>query len=284
MPPTSDHEQFFYRFDPTSSDDYHAYTPNTRGRRINTPNRAGRNRHMNNSVRAEAYLDRYAMTGTITRLQDRHSEEGYGGYCSPADGYGSHHTQICHHFPLLNSPSLLHAIAILFPHQMAETWAIEALIQTAIPRRNMNEAAGQAVPRRNVWVPPRLLIATYIMVAAIPVSVSIHDRTSPAGGHRHGSHFHCTESNTASYASGQSRSSRGHSSSHSHSLSHTANTTDAHQPLLNSISSVSASKKLLRSNAFPNDESNYDEESGTGLDSLPANNHAAMHASASCTS
>jgi hypothetical protein len=69
MPPTSDHEQFFYRFDPTSSDDdRHAYTPNTRGRRTNTPDRAGRNLHMDNSVRAEAYLDRYAMMGTKTSL------------------------------------------------------------------------------------------------------------------------------------------------------------------------------------------------------------------------
>jgi hypothetical protein len=82
--------------------------------------------------------------------------------------------QICHPLPLLNSPSLLRAIAMLIPHHIAETWAVEALIQTAVPLCNMHGAAGQAVPRRYVWVPPRLLIATYIMVAAISMSVSAY--------------------------------------------------------------------------------------------------------------
>ncbi len=91
MPPTSDHEQLFSRFDPTRSDDRNAYIPNTRGHRTNTPDRAGRNCHMDNSVRTDAYLDRYEMTGTITRLQeDRHSMAGYYSYPSPVDGYGSH--------------------------------------------------------------------------------------------------------------------------------------------------------------------------------------------------
>jgi hypothetical protein len=82
--------------------------------------------------------------------------------------------QICHLLPLLNSPSLLHAIAILRPHHMAETWAVEALIQTAVPRRKMSGAAGQVMPHGNVWVPPHLLIATYIRVEAIPMPVSAY--------------------------------------------------------------------------------------------------------------
>ena len=68
----------------------------------------------------------------------------------------------------------MRAIAVLLPHHMAETWAIEALIQTAISYHRMNGAAGQAMPRCNVWVPPHLLVATYIMVAAIPMPVSAY--------------------------------------------------------------------------------------------------------------
>ena len=91
MHPTTDHEQLFSSFYPASSDDRQPYMPNTRGRRTNTPDRAGRNHHMDNSVRTEAYSNRYEVTGTIRRLQeDRHSEEDYDGYCSsPADGNGS---------------------------------------------------------------------------------------------------------------------------------------------------------------------------------------------------
>ena len=90
MPQTSDHEQFFSRFDPTRSNNRNVYNmPNIGGHHTNTPDRAGRNTHnMNNSVRAEACLDRYKMTkmtGTITMLQeDRNSKEGYDSY------YGSH--------------------------------------------------------------------------------------------------------------------------------------------------------------------------------------------------
>ncbi len=38
----------------------------------------------------------------------------------------------------------------------------------------MNGAAGQAMPSCNVWVPPHLQIATYVMVAAIPMPVSAY--------------------------------------------------------------------------------------------------------------
>ncbi len=39
----------------------------------------------------------------------------------------------------------------------------------------MNGAAGQAMPSCNVWVPPHLLVvATYVMVAAIPMPVSAY--------------------------------------------------------------------------------------------------------------
>ena len=45
--------------------------------------------------------------------------------------------QICHPLPLLNSPSLMCAKAVLLPHHMAETWDIEALIQTVVPHHRM---------------------------------------------------------------------------------------------------------------------------------------------------
>ena len=80
--------------------------------------------------------------------------------------------QICHPLPLLNSPSLMCAKAVLLPHHMAETWDIEALIQTVVPHHRIKGAAGQAMPSCNVWVPPHLLVvATYIMVATIPTPV-----------------------------------------------------------------------------------------------------------------
>ena len=84
--------------------------------------------------------------------------------------------QIFHLLPLLSGPSLLRGIiAILHPHHMAETWYVEALIQTAIPHCKINGAASQAMPQHgNIWVPPHLLMATCIMVEAIPMSVSAY--------------------------------------------------------------------------------------------------------------
>lgn len=86
--------------------------------------------------------------------------------------------QICHPMvPLLNSPSLMRVKAVLLPHHMAENWDIEALIQTVVHHHRMNGAAGQAMmPSCNVWVPPPhlLVVATPVMVAAIPMPVSAY--------------------------------------------------------------------------------------------------------------
>jgi hypothetical protein len=83
----------------------------------------------------------------------------------------------CHHLiPLLNSPSLMCAKAVLLPHDMAETccWDMEALTQTVIPHNRGNGAAGQAMPSScEVGVPPYLLVvATHVMGAAIPATAS----------------------------------------------------------------------------------------------------------------
>ena len=75
--------------------------------------------------------------------------------------------QICHLLPLLST--------ILRPHHMAETWAVEALIQTAVPRRKINQAVSQAMPQHgNVWVPPHLLIATNIMMKVSAAYMTVH--------------------------------------------------------------------------------------------------------------
>ena len=70
------------------------------------------------------------------------------------------------------------AKAVLLPHDMAETccWDMEALTQTVVPHNRGNGAAGQAMPSScNVWVPPYLLVvATYVMGAAIPTTVSAY--------------------------------------------------------------------------------------------------------------
>ncbi len=292
MPPTSDHEQLFSRFDPTHSDDCNAYMPNTRGHHTNTPDRAGRNPHMDNSVRADAYLDRYEMTGTITRLQeDRHSEEGYYSYPSPVDGYGSH----CNSADLSSTSS---------PEQSI-SHARHSRTPSSPHGRNLGHRSSHSnshIPPQNEWS-SRSSHAQVQRMGTTPssgrylhhggsnshASVSLHDPTSPASGsgHHHGSHSHHTGSSTASYASGQSRGSHGHTSnSHSQSLSRTTNTTDAHQTLLTSTYSGSASKTPLRSNVFSNGgsgSSTSDEESGEDLKSPPKNNHAATHASTSHT-
>jgi hypothetical protein len=239
---------------------------------------------MDNSVRAEAYLNRYAMMGTITRLQDRHSEEGYDGYCSPADGYGSHHNSSdlsSSSSPEQSISPARHSHTLSSPHGRNLGRRSSHSNSRTPPQYERSSRSSRAMPQR-MGTTPSSDHYLYHGSSNSHVSVSLHDHTSPAGGHHHGSHSHRTGSSTASYASGQSRGSCGHSSSHSRSLSRTANTTDAHQTLLNSTSSVKASKTSLRSNVFPN-ESSYDEDSGTGLESLPANNQAATHASASCT-
>ncbi len=192
MPQTSDHEQFFSRFDPTRSNDCNAYnTPNIGGHRTNTPDRAGRNCHnMNNSVRAEACLDRYEMTRTIIMLQeDRHSKEGYDSYLSPVDGYGSHRNssdlsstsspeQSISHARQSRTPSLPHGRNL--GHRSSHSNSCTP------PQNEWNSRSSHAQLQRMGTTPSSG--GRYLRHGSSNshASVSLHDRMSPAGGHRHG--------------------------------------------------------------------------------------------------
>jgi hypothetical protein len=262
MPPTSDHEQFFHGFEATGSNDRRAYTPN-KGRHTNTLDRTGKNHHMDKSAQAEAYLDRYAVRGASTRFQDRQSKEGYDGYGSSADG--SHH----------NSSDLSSSSS---PERSISP---ECHSRNPSPPHDRNLGSGSShlkshTPQQYEWssrsthAPPHCTSVTTpscdgYFYGSRDYHVSPHDRTSPAGGHRHGSHSHRTES-SAAYLGGQGQGSCGHSSGSTCSssrdpsgrnLSRTANTS-THQTPLRSPSKVSARKlkTLLRLNVLPCDYSN----------------------------
>ncbi len=85
--------------------------------------------------------------------------------------------RICHLLPLLSSPSLLCAfVAIVLrphPHHMAETWAIEALIQTAVPHHKLNRAAGQAMPHGNVWPVSAYMTVHHLLQAEAAVVTAV---------------------------------------------------------------------------------------------------------------
>ena len=280
MPQTSDHEQFFSRFDPTHSNDRNVYnTPNIGGHHTNTPDRAGRNPHnMNNSVRAEACLDRYKMTGTITMLQeDRHSEEGYGSYygshrnSSDLSSYGSSPEQSISHARQSSTPSSPHGREL--GHRSAHSNS-RTPPQNERSSRSSHDAQLQCM---GTTAPSSGGRYSRHGSSNSHASVSLHDRTSPPAGSRHGrgSHSHRTESSNALYASGQSQGSHGHSSnSHSRSLSRTR--TPA------SSTSSGARKTPLISNVYSNEGISSDDDSGSDLKS-PHENNAEIHASTSCT-
>ena len=271
MPPTSEHEQFFSRFDPTHSNDRNVYNmPNIGGNRTNTPSRAGRNpRNMSNSVRAEACLDRYEMTGTITMLQDdRNSgDEGYD-----TSHYADFHRnsldlsspdsspeQSISHVRQSRTPSSRHGRDLLLGHGSTHSNS-----RTPQQReRSSRPSHAQQLQRMGTTLSSGGRNLRHGSSNSHD-SVSLHECTSPAGPiNGHGSHSHQTAgSSIALYASGQSRGSHGHSSnSHSRSLSRTRVATYS--------TSSGANETPLISNTFSNGGSRSDDDSVTDLKRPP---------------